>query len=374
MSITRSPLTVLHLSTEKLWHGGEQQALHLTMGLRERGHRCVVAARQDGAFAERMRTENFELQTFHRRGRGPDALWALRRLVRSIRPDVIHSHDGHALTASGLATLRLRQPLRVASRRVDFPIRSSAKFRHLADVVIAISRAVMDVCQEGGIPESMLRVVPSGVDPARVAAGDRGRGRVALGVQEDEPLLTVVATLTPHKGHTSLLEALPEVISYFPKLRVALVGDGELIELLRAQTHRLGLDRQVMFLGYRQDVPDLIRATDLFVMPSHTEGLCTSLLDAMFARIPIVTTGAGGIAEVIGLDDPLGPCARVAAPQDSRGLARAIVRALAQQEANLPLVERAFQRAAEKFTHQKMIEGTLAIYREWLGENRQRAA
>ena len=217
MSITRSPLTVLHLSTEKLWHGGEQQALHLATGLREKGHRCVVAARQDGAFAERMRTENFELQTFHRRGRGPDALWALRRLVRSIRPDVIHSHDGHALTASGLATLRLRQPLRVASRRVDFPIRSSAKFRHLADVVIAISRAVMDVCQEGGIPESMLRIVPSGVDPARVAAGDRGRGRVALGVQEDEPLLTVVATLTPHKGHTSLLEALPEVITDFPK-------------------------------------------------------------------------------------------------------------------------------------------------------------
>jgi glycosyltransferase involved in cell wall biosynthesis len=111
--------------------------------------------------------------------------------------------------------------------------------------------------------------------------------------------LTVVASLTPCKGHAFLLDALPEVLAHYPKLRVAFVGDGEIAASLKAQVTRLGLESCTMFLGYRHDVPDMIQAADLFVMPSLTEGLGTSLLDAMFARVPIVTTGAGGIADVI---------------------------------------------------------------------------
>ncbi len=129
-----------------------------------------------------------------------------------------------------------------------------------------------------------------------------------------------------------------------------------------------------MFLGYRDDVPDMIQAADLFVMPSLTEGLGTSLLDAMFARVPIVTTGAGGIADVIGLDDPQGPCARIAVARDSHSLASAILEGLSQKDEGVLLVERAFQRAHENFTHNEMVTGTLAVYDEWLGKNRQRAA
>ncbi len=374
MTITRAPRTIFHLSTEKKWQGGEQQALHLAEGLRQRGHRSVIVARRGGAFAERLQAANFEVHTFGHRGRGPDSLWALRRLVSSMAPDVIHSHDAHAITAGGLAVFGRKPPLRVASRRVAFPIRSIRKFRLLTDVVVGISRAVMEVCRQHGIPDSMLRLVPSGVDPDRVAAGDRNRGRRSLCLQEDEPLLTVVASLTPCKGHTFLLDALPEVVAHFPKLRVAFVGDGEIAAPLKAQATRLGLESYTMFLGYRHDVPDMIQAADLFVMPSLTEGLGTSLLDAMFARVPIVTTGAGGIADVIGLDDPQGPCARVATARDSQSLASAIVEGLSRKDQGALLVERAFQRAHEKFTHNEMVTGTLAVYNEWLGKNRQRAA
>ncbi|NIP87282.1 MAG: glycosyltransferase, partial [Planctomycetales bacterium] len=115
-------LTVVHVSTQRTWHGGEGQAYLLMEGLRRRGYRVVVFAREAGEFARRAAAGHFEVHTFRGRGRGPQALWQMRRRLQAISPHVIHAHDGHAVTCSGLASLGLGIPLRVASRRVDFPL------------------------------------------------------------------------------------------------------------------------------------------------------------------------------------------------------------------------------------------------------------
>ncbi|MEK6248175.1 MAG: glycosyltransferase family 4 protein [Planctomycetales bacterium] len=370
MSISKSALTVVHVSSQKSWHGGEGQALQLARGLRQRGHRCVILAREGGEFAFRLSAEYFEVHTFRGRGRAPDSLWKIRRLLSSIQPDVIHSHDAHALTASGLAALGLNVPLRVASRRVDFSIRSALKFRRLADVVIPISTAVAEICRYGGIPDSMLEMVHSGVDPAWVQSGDRHRGRQRLGISGNRPLVVVVAKLTAHKGHEFLLDAMPAIVKRFPQLQLALVGDGELAESLRAQSIRLNLGSNINFLGYRADVPDLIMASDLFVMPSYMEGLCTSILDAMFARIPVVTTGAGGIADIVGADHPDGPFTYLGPPKDSQALAESILLALSDPAGSRVLAQKACRRAEAMFTHDHMVNGTLEVY--WRSLTRQR--
>lgn len=366
MSSIDRRLTTVHVSTQATWHGGEGQAYLLIRGLRERGHRAVVFARRGGQFACRTREAGFEVREFHRRGRGPGSLWQMRRWLKEISPDVVHSHDGHALTASGLAALGLNIPLRVAARRVDFPICSPAKFNRLADVVIAISTAVSEVCRSAGIPNEHIRVVHSGVDPGRVLAGNRSRGRQSLGIADDEKLILVVANLTEHKGHTYLLQALPRVLQRIPNVRLALAGTGELEPSLKTEADQLNVRDHVQFLGYRDDVPDLLQAADLFVMPSHMEGLCTSILDAMFARVPMVTTGAGGIADAIGTDLPLGPVTFTAKPRDADSLARAITFALASPAESSNLAERAYRRASQSFTDQQMVEGTLAVYSDLL--------
>lgn len=374
MSASGCGLTTVHVSTQATWHGGEGQAHLLIRGLRERGHRVVVFARRGGEFARRTRQEGFDVRQFHRRGRGPGGLWQIRRWLKEISPDVIHSHDGHALTASGLASLGLNIPLRVASRRVDFPIRSPAKFNRLADVVVAISTAVSEVCRASGVPSERIRIVHSGVDPSRVLAGDRSRGRQSLGIGEDEKLLLVVANLTDHKGHTYLLQSLPRVLEQFPNVRVALAGTGELETALQAEADQLQLRDRISFLGYRDDIPDLLHAADLFVMPSYMEGLCTSILDAMFARVPIVTTGAGGIADAIGADLIKGPVTFTAPPRDSNALAAAIIAALASPKDCDRLAERAYHRAAGSFTHRQMVESTLAVYAEFLHHKQRNVA
>jgi glycosyltransferase involved in cell wall biosynthesis len=160
---------------------------------------------------------------------------------------------------------------------------------------------------------------------------------------------------------------MPQVLARFPQARLLLAGDGELRVSLEAETLRLGIANSVQFLGYRHDVPDLLQAADLFVMPSYMEGLGTTLIDAMFARAPIVAAAAGGIPEVVGRgSDGEEPVALMVPPRDSAGLAAAISQALADLPALRGIVDRAELRAQQRFTARQMVEGTLAVYREVL--------
>ena len=390
--------TTVHVSTQRSWHGGEEQARLLIRGLAARGHRCLVLARSGGEFARRMGKEGFEVHCVQGIGRGPRAMWQTRRWLRLLDPDVVHFHDPHALSGAGMAAWGLPIPVRVVARRVDFTIRSPWKYRQLTDRVIAVSSAVADVCRTSGLEAGLLRVVHDGVDPARVRSGDRRRGRESLGLAYDEPLLLCIATLTDHKGHTYLLQALPAVLARFPQVRLMLAGDGELRDALEAETRKLGIAHSVAFLGFRRDVPDLLRAADLFVMPSHMEGLCSTLIDAMFARVPIVATRAGGIPEVLGGDSGTKSlAAKLVPPRDPAALAAAINEALAALSEPSPsasceqsrtgrgqgegaelssnaalreMLDHAEARAARLFTADKMVEGTLAVYEEVLAANR----
>jgi len=361
------PLSVVLVSTQRRWYGGEEQARLLAVGLRDSGHPCAILARRDGAFARRMAAEGFPVTTFSGNGRNVPALWRIRRRLRRLRPDVLHFNDPHALSSAGVASLGLRIPARVAARRAGFEIRFAARYRFLCDRVVCVSQDVARVCRESGIPSQLLRVVHDGVDPSRVRSGDRERGRRALGLSDEQPLLLTVARLTEPKGHEFLVGALPEVVERHPNVCVALVGDGELSRPLQTQARQLGVDSHVRLLGFRDDVPDLIQASDLFVFPSHTEGLGSTLIDAMLAGRAIVTTTGGGIPDLTASDDPHAePVAWTVPPRDARALSRAILEALDSPHKRAALEARAQQRAERLFTARRMVEATLALYRELL--------
>lgn len=364
------PLAVVLVSTQQEWHGGEQQARLLAEGLGRHGHRPFFLARRGGALAERMQREGFPLATFSGNGRSPLALWQIRRQLRRLKPDVLHYNDSHAMYATGLASLGLAIPARVASRRVDFAVRWPICYRVFCDGVICVSQAVARICRQSGVAGPLIRVAHDGVDPARVHSGDRQRGRRALGLLDDHILLLCVATLTDHKGHRFLLEALKSVLKRRPGICLALAGDGELREELQNRAVELGVEAHVRFLGYREDVPDLIHAADLFVLPSHMEGLCSTLIDVMMAGRPIVTTTAGGIPELIGGDGSgADSVAWSVPPRNPLALAEAIVDALDSPRQRALFAERAQRRAESMFTADHMVQASLDVYREVLNRS-----
>jgi glycosyltransferase involved in cell wall biosynthesis len=358
-------LKLLFVSTERNWHGGEEQLRLLVVGATAAGHECLVAARDGSICADRMRATGASVLMLPYAIRGPRSIWRLRRTVRHFRPDVIHANDPHALSLQWLATWRLSVPARIGSRRVLFPIAGTRKYRAGCDRIVCVSHAVAAVCRQSGIPVGMLRVVHDGVDPARVQAGDARRGRLALGLTDNVPLVLCVAQLAPYKGHRYLLAAMPAVVKAHPRAVLALAGDGPLGDELKAQSRALGLEGAVRFLGYRTDVPDLVQACNVFVLASPEEGLGTSVLDAMFADRPIVAADAGGIPEMLH-DDAGAVCGWLAAPRDPDSLARGIKEALASPDQSARRAAIAKSWALREFTAATMVQRTLDVYAELL--------
>jgi len=357
-------LHVTIVSTQANWHGGEKQAALLAEGLQQHGHRCSLICREGGEFARRMQGR-VEFHTIPKSVRSPVSIYRARRILEQLKPDILHANDAHGLTTAGIASLGLSIPIRVAARRVDFQLRSPQRYRMLCDGLVCVSSSVADICNASGIPREQLHVVHDGVEPTFAESGSRSRGRDSLGLNRQHRLLLTVAKLTDHKGHRYLLEALPELVKIHPGLVVAFAGDGELREELETLAQKLGVGHAVRFLGYRNDVNDLLAASDLIVQPSHMEGLCSSLIDAMFAARPIVATSAGGIPDLLDVSKDSREHAQVGwlvAPRDPHALANAIQEVLEDNQQAIDRGLAARDRAMRLFTADQMVERTLQTY------------
>jgi len=250
----------------------------------------------------------------------------------------------------------------VVTRRVDFAVGGglSGRWKYAGRRVArfaAISSGVRSVLEAGGVEPARISLIPSGVDPARVEAADGSGVRAALGLPEDEPLVLCAAALVAHKGHRHLLNAWARIERARPRGHLLLAGRGELEEPLRLQGEHLGL-RRVQFLGWREDLPRLLAAADVFALASVEEGLGTALVDAAFAEVPTVASAAGGIPDVVedGVTGLLCPVA------DAEAFAAALSRLLDDPALRAGLAAAARARASERFHYQGMAAAYARLY------------
>lgn len=357
--------SVLHISTEEGWRGGEQQVKLLTEGLIARGHKCVVLTPEDSAlFADRDKARIARPLRIRFGEFDPFAVRQIVDAAKNARADILHAHTSHAHAIALLASRKLNKPLCV-SRRVDFPVGGNwfSRRKYLAQDVhyIAISRAVKQVLVDSGVSEFQVSVAYSGVDSERFRARGALRDEkiaAQYGAVAGLPLIINVAALTDHKDHETLLHAARLMRDRGFDYRLVIAGTGELETKLRDIQKELGLEQQVMFAGFVKDVGPLLRAGDLFVMSSHLEGLCTSILDSMSVGLPVVATAAGGIPEII----KDGVNGLLAKPRDAAGLARAIQKALSSPETLQRFAREGRKTIFEKFTCDRMVESTVDAY------------
>jgi len=365
------PLRTLHISTERGFRGGERQVLFLMRGLMERGHAATLIGQPDGELARRAAEAGVPVVPITMRCEA-DAiafLWICSTL-RDHEFDIVHMHTAHAHTLGVAASVLAGVGRRVVSRRVVSPVGtgcfSRLKYRHGVHRYVAISEAVKQVLVDAGVADERVSVVYSCLDPDE-AVGQPGRSatlRAEFGIPLDAPVVGTVGALCPPKGFRHFLDAIPAVVAVVPDARFVLVGDGNLRAALEAQAERLGLgpDRLVL-TGWRDDVPDLLPMFDLFVSSSVEEGLGTSVLQAMVAGRPVVVTDAGGLPETV----TDGQTGRVVRAGDALELAKAITAMLTDRPGAERMAEAGRRAVRERFTPDKMIEGTIAAYRQALG-------
>ena len=358
-------MRVLHVNTERGWRGGERQTLLTVRGLLERGVWAGLVAQPGSPLCRAAAEHGVIVHPLRIRG-GFDPLAALRlaRIVRDSGAGILHLQTWHAGNLALLARLFGCRQLLVASRRVDFRVTSARKYNRF-DRIAAVSEATRRILVEEGVEGERIRVVREGVpvDVGRPAGVDALRRALAEEGGEGGPLVGAVGHLTARKGHRHLIEALPLIHEKLPRLKLALIGAGELRGALERQARELGVAERVVFTGFRADALDLLWALDLLVLPSVEEGLCTTLLDAMLRGVPIVASAAGGIPEA--LDG--GRFGRLVPPGHPQALAEAVVAVLADDPGRRAMTEGAGEWVRRRFGADAMVDATLNLYRELSG-------
>jgi len=366
----------LHVDTARTWRGGQNQVLLTVNGLRAIGQRAALVAHPDGELRRRIEEGLDLIPVAPRMEMDLSAAWRFARVVKRLRPDVIHAHDPHAVAMASLA-LSLgagsatagRAPALVASRRVDFHLKGNSfsrwKYRQV-DCFVAASEAIRKMLLADGVAPERTVTVHEGIDVDHVAAAPPVNVHETFFLPHGAPVVGNVAALVPHKGHRYLIDAAHLVVQQLPDARFVILGEGELRDHLQRQVHEHRLEKHVLLPGFRTDVLGCLKGFDLFVMSSVTEGLGTSLLDAMAASRPIVATTAGGIPEIV--DD--GVNGLLVPTRDHHALADAIVRALENADLRRRLGEAGFARVIERFTVDRMVAGTAAVYERVAGTRR----
>jgi glycosyltransferase involved in cell wall biosynthesis len=233
------------------------------------------------------------------------------------------------------------------------------------DAFIAVSTDVGEAVRRDYHPRrGRLVVIPNGVDLERFGEPvDRTAVRRRLGVPNGARLLIVVAKLFEQKGHGVLLETLPKVLARHPDLEILLAGEGPLRSQLGRQAETSGSGHRVHFLGNRRDLPELLAASDLFVLPSLWEGLPMALLEAMASRLPVIATDVSGSREV--LADGGGV---LVPPGDVERLTSAITDILADPTQASALGQAGRERVERRYSAARQAAQHAALYRARLGQ------
>ncbi len=355
--------------------GGELKLLELVERLRIRfpgAYRCVVCSVGQGGVLEERFREAADRVTVYPKRRAWDA-GLIRRvagLIREERIDLVQTTLFYA-DVIGAAASRLTGVKAVVSwEAVTQPYgplhlaayRLASKWFSLS---VAVSEAIRrQVSEERRVPVSKTRAILYGVDtdrfrPMPAGAGRRGRG---LGLTDKGTVFGVIARLTEQKGHRFLLEAASAALRRRPDLQFVFAGDGPLRESLEAQARSLGIGDRVRFLGFRDDVPALLAAFDVFVLPSLYEGLPNAVLEAMACGRPVVATAVDGTPEVV--ED--GVTGLLVPPRDPARLSEALLKLAGNARLRKRMGREARRRAVGGHGVDRQVDAFHALYQELL--------
>jgi L-malate glycosyltransferase len=377
----RSRDRVLLVDLAVRYGGTEARVLHLATTLAERGADVLVACLADGMLLPRLLQAGVRCAPLRRGRADPRILWELYRIVRRHRADVVDTHGVHSQFWGQAAALLARVPAIVVTvhsdyaeeqaglRRAKWYERVLLSARRTRAVYLAVSEPVRRYLVQAGIPEERITLIWNAVPRPPEDLADRTQVRAELGLGDDDFALLTVARLHRSKGHRYLVEALAELRDELPQLRWLIVGEGkEEVDIARRAAES-GVADRIELLGFRDDVPSLVRACDAFVFPSLAEGLPLAVLEAAWQGAPVLATTVGGLPHVFA-DGELS----LVPPADPGALAERL-RRLARDPAYAEEIGRTGCRVTrDRLSTEVMIDETLAVYDSARARGRTRVA
>jgi glycosyltransferase involved in cell wall biosynthesis len=363
-----APLRILHVYPKgDFFTGAAVQLLQLADGLRRRGHHVVVATRPGPLWADKCRAAGITHVTIpmpsstHLR-----SVSRLARLIRKHRVEVVHCHKGRARTLSLLAALLVRIPVLVVHRGVSFPLgwnRLGYMHPHVRAIVV-ICRALKDGLVAAGVPGGKIEVIYRGTDLDRFHPGvDGTRVRRELGLADGQFLITEVG-VRPEKGNDDVLDAMVKVTAKLPEARLAFVGAAAPgMQTLHEAARARGLMRSVHVLGKREDMPEILAATDVLVDASYAGlGLTGVLREALAMEVPVVATALQGNPELV-IHEETG---LLVPPRQPAAMADAVLRVLGDPAGARAMARAGRERVQALFSRAVELDRLESLYRRLL--------
>lgn len=392
----QQPLRIMQVVYDLKIGGGQEVVRTLVENLAERGCKPIVCAFEDGPLRAEIERLGITVEILPDKQHSIVALPLFIAEMLRIRRALIALVDKYEVTVIQTQLLRIMDLLVLSlklNRRVLvfwtfqnalFTLRADHLARHKwllgakqaayhtlyrfasrwVDGLIAVSddvrRALLSYF--GPIADK-VSVIYNSVDVRRYQHQvDKAQKLRELGLPTDAVVMAVVATFKLQKGHRYLIEALPNVIAQFPDLNILLIGDGEQRDVLAGQVANAGLEENVHFVGFRQDIPELLAASNYFVLPSLWEGLPMALIEAMATGLPVIATAVSGSKQVV-ID---GESGLLVNPGDSAALEAAMMRLLSDPELAATLGKSARARVDARFGAAKQADDHIALYRREL--------
>lgn len=357
------PIHVGHVLLSLRAGGLENGVVNVINGLNRHEFRSTVCCLQSaGEFARRIADERCQILEFGLRpGNDPRLVWRLARAFRALNLDIVHTRNAEAFFYGALAARLAGVPAVVHSEHGrTFPEKwhRSLLQRWLlrgTACAFAVSRQLADqMVSQIGVAPGTFSVIYNGVDTAKFG----GAARRGPGERRDGILIGSVGRLAAVKNYPLLLEAVARLPEGMP-WRLVLIGDGPERDKLREAAGQLGIGARVSLLGHRDDVATLLGELDIFVLPSLSEGMSNTLLEAMAARVAVVASDVGGNREII----EAGRSGLLFAPGDVRAAARAIGQLAGDAQLRARLAGAGAQRAMTTFGLPAMLSAYEELYR-----------
>ncbi len=363
-------MIILHTEASRGWGGQELRILSEIRAMRLRGHTVLLAAAPDSELVQRTAGTADAPLVLPFKGKFDRAtIRGLREIMRREKVDVLNTHssiDGWngALACRTMPAVRL-----VRTRHLSIPVKRNWPTRWVYNrphALVTTGEALrLQLIRVNHLRPDKLLSIATGVDLTRFdpAAYDRLKVRREFAIPADAPLIGMIAMMRPMKGHVVLLAALPVIVAALPNVHVLIVGDvlddNPMPQELRAEVARLGLSQRVHFAGLRQDIPDILAALDLKVLPSVSdEGVPQSLTQAMAMGVPVVSTTVGAIGEVV----EEGVTGRQVKPHDVAGFAAAVIAQLTDRTTAQRLALAGQERVRRFYSVESMTRRTEALY------------
>ena len=343
--------------------GGAQTLLeNLSYGLKDAGHDVIVISLEDYHSATAKRIEDRGIQVIYLDKKphyDPTIAGKLGEVLKRLKPDIIHAHNikkAYVYLAAKKAKVK-----RVVYTVHNMAWQEQGFVGGLFSYIMFHTGCMVPVGLSPKVTESIkqryylknVSTVYNGTDLSRFSV----KTDYALHAQ---PLILNIARLDAQKNHKRLIESFAIFSSQFPDAKLVIVGDGELREALESQTKDAGLTGKVLFEGLQDDIPKYIEAADVFCLSSDFEGMPMTLIEAMAAGMPIVSTNVGGISDMLTNNR-----SAVLTGLDATELANAVIRLLSNKDLRERLGKNAYE-ASQRFSHRHMAQEYISIYKKML--------